>query len=69
MAEARAEENFHEQNGLLLDRIQNLENRIDIDMKIMKKELKREINNGGRHRKCDRKGTRRDVCICFQSKL
>ena len=60
MAEARAEENFHKQTGLLLDRIQNLENRIDIDMKIMKKELKRDINNGGRRRKCERKG----ICTC-----
>ena len=37
--------------GLLLARIRNLEKRIDLDLKIMKNELKREINLGNRRGK------------------
>ena len=34
--------------SLLLARIRNLEKRMDIDLKIMKNEIKRDINNGNR---------------------
>ena len=37
-------------SGLLIARIRNLEKRMDLDLKIMKSELKRELNSGKKRR-------------------
>ena len=43
-------EDCHGMSGLLVSRIRNLEKRMDIDLKIMKSELKRELNGGKKRR-------------------
>ena len=59
-------------NKLLLDKIQTLEKRMDIDMKILKSELKREIRGANRRvtGKRDRMALiarKRDVCVSARS--